>query len=163
MKKAVFLALFFPVFAIFPLNAANISFLIMETGLSENRSSRYSVLWESGLFEILFEHGHIVSNAPTMRVSEKPEAAFPSDAERDYEDAKRGRMDFFIIAIINYPGQKSGTMQKPQNVVLRLFNTRTERMIHEQIFSDTKSKSSREEYDFVKKSIAEFAANLRRQ
>ena len=164
MKKIMVSVLFFRVFTAFPLNAANVSFLIMETGLpAGNQSSQYSALWESGLFEIFFEHGHIVSNAPIMRVYEKPEEAFPSDAERDYEDAKRGGMDFFIIAIINYPVSGSRTIPKPQNVILRLFNTKTERMIHEQIFSDTKSKSSREEYDFVKKSVAEFAASLRRQ
>ena len=162
LKKNIVLGLIFCIFAAFPLSAANVSFLVMETGLRQTSPSvRHSVMWENGLMEIFFEFGHIVSNAPMLRVFEEPEGGLPSDAEMDYEAARSGGMDFFVIAIINYPAR--GNNPRPQNVVLRLFSTESEKMLHEQTFSDTRSRTQKEEYDFIKGAIAEFAASLNRR
>jgi len=164
LKKNIVLGLLFCIFTVFPLNAANVSFLVMETGLRQGSpSARYSAMWENGLMETFFEFGHIVSNAPMLQLLEKPVDVFPSEAERDYEDAKRGGMDFFVIAIINYPATRANNNTKPQNVILRLFNTKSEKLIHEKTFSDIKTKTPKEEYDYIKNAVAEFAANLRRQ
>ena len=163
MKKNIVLGLLFCIFAVFPLNAANVSFLVMETGIQQGSPSvRYSTLWENGLMEVFFEFGHIVSNAPMMQLFERPKDIFPAEAERDYKDAKEGGIDFFIIAIINYPTTRANAV-KPQNVILRLFNTKSENLLHEKTYSDTKSKTPKEEYDFIKDAVAEFAVNLRRQ
>jgi hypothetical protein len=163
LKKNIVSGLLFCVFATFPLNAANVSFLVMETGLpEESRSSQYSVMWENGLLEIFFDYGHIVSNAPLMRIFDKPDGAFPSEAERDFEGAKAGGMDFFIIAIIDYTPPRGAENPRPQNVILRLFNTKSEQMIREQIYSNVASRSTGEEYENIKKAVAVFAANLRR-
>ena len=162
MKKNIVFGLIFCIFTVFPVSAANISFLVMETGIHHGSPSvRYSEMWENGLLEIFFEMGHIVSNAPMLQLLEKPADTFPSEAEKDYEDAKQGGMEFFVVALINYPVTRANNV-KPQNVILRLFNTKSEKLIHEKTFSDIKSKNAKEEYDYIKDSVAEFALNLRR-
>jgi len=162
LKKIIVSGQLLFIFALFPLSAANVSFLVMETGLrQESPTGQYSILWENGLMDTFYECGHIVSNAPLMRVYEKCEDGFPSDAERDYKEAKNGGMDFFIIAIINYSAYR-GNNPQPHNIILRLFNTKSEQMIHEQIFSHKISKTAKEEKDNIKNAAMEFAVHIRR-
>lgn len=159
MKKIIVPVLFFCIFAVFPVNAANVSFLIIENGLPVgNQSSEYSIIWENGFFDILYDLGHIISNIPIMQVYEKPDENLPYEAERDFEEAKARGMDFFIIAILDYPPARRGA---PQNVVLRLFSTKSKDMIYEQIYSGTTPMSVRDKkYENVKEAITEFASRL---
>ena len=161
LKKIFVYALFFCILSVFPLNAANVSFVIMENGLpARGPAGQYSTMWENGFFDVFYELGHIISNVPIMRLYEKPDDNLPYEAERDFEEAKNGGMDYFIVAIVNYPPTRGTEIPKPQNVVLRLFNTKSEIMIYEQIYSDTKPKSAKEDYESIKQAITEFASKL---
>ena len=161
LKKFIVPVLFFCVFAVFPLNAANVSFLIMENGLPKgSRTSQYSSMWENGFFEVFFDMGHIISNCPVMRLFDDPSDNLPYEAEKDFEEAKMGGMDYFIVAIVNYPSPQGAEIPKPRNVVLRLFNTASDSMVFEHVHSDTIQKSGKEEYESVKGVIAEFASKL---
>jgi len=160
LKKITFYVLFFCFLTVFHINAANVSFLIIEAGLPNNgRAHQYSTMWENGLLDVFFESGHIVSNAPVMRLPTRPDNGFPFEAERHYENAKTGGIEYFIIAIINYPVPGSAN-SLPLSVALRLFNTESENMIHERVFSGLTQRTTRDEYEIIKKSIKEFAATL---
>ena len=153
-KKSLILGLFICAAASFPLGAATVSFLVIETGLSrESGNSRQSAMWENGLMDVFFETGHIVSNAPILRIFRKPADGFPGEAERDYKEAKEGEIDFFIVAIVSHPA--------PYNVTLRLFRTNSQKMLYEQKYTDKTYKTQKEEYDSIKETIGLLAARVR--
>jgi len=152
LRNYLLAGLFLGLIAAFPLNAANVSFLIMETGHSkDDPAGRYPVLWENGLMDVFFESGHIVSNFPIMKIVEKPTDGFPNEVEEEFETAQNGGMDFFLVGIVDYT--QSG-------VSLRLFNTKSLRIIQEQKYTVKSFKVSREEYENIKKAVRIMAARL---
>ena len=81
-KKCLMTVVFLCVFFLFRVEAATVSFLVIETGLTDEAGSRqHSGLWESGLLDVFFESGHIVSNAPILRLLSKPSGDFPEEAK----------------------------------------------------------------------------------
>jgi hypothetical protein len=117
----VFLSLRSPVFA------ANVSFLVIETGTREgNPVNEASYIWETTLMDEFFEAGHIVSNAPIMSLSRFPDNEIPDEARLSLEEALQGGAGFFILALLDYQGTPAGnsTLIKPRAVSLRLFRTR---------------------------------------
>ena len=161
-KKIFYCAALFCLCIGFPLNAATVSFLVIETGLPQQSPvNRYSAMWENGLMDVFFEQGYIVSNAPMMRLYEKPEPGLPSDAEKELAAAKEGGVEFFIIAIVDYPPPKGQEILKPQKVSLRLFRINAPKMIYEQQYTDKISKSQKEEYDNLKQAVMTLIPHLR--
>jgi hypothetical protein len=151
LKKSLVLLLF--LYAISGLGAATVSVLVIETGqMSEGPVSRYSILWENGLMEVFFESGHIVSNAPIMQLFQKPDEDFPYEAERDFDNAKDGGMQYFLVAVVDNPA--------PSNVTLCLFNTKTRELVQKMVHADA-FKTSREEQEGIKNTIRALAAQLR--
>ena len=152
LKKALITGLCIGIFAASPLGAAAVSVLVIETGLSDKTpTSQYSTLWENGLMEVFFESGHIVSNAPMMRLGERPGNDFPSEAERDYANATNGGMDYFVVAIVEHPGY---------NVSLRLFSTQSRMMIREQWYTGRRPNGTKEEYENIKRVIRVLVAQI---
>ena len=153
LKITLFPWLFFCLFAAARLDAANVSVLIIETGLpKEHPTQNYSIVWENNLMDVLFEAGHIVSNAPLMRLSGKTNDGFPNEAEREMDEAQGSGMQYFLIAVINYP--------LPYNVSLRLFSTSSSRILHEVKYVYKTPKSDKEETENIKKAIREMTTRL---
>ncbi|MDR2477497.1 MAG: hypothetical protein LBD18_06910 [Treponema sp.] len=155
MKKSVCLQLIlFCFFTAFPLSAATVSVLVIETGLPrESPASQYSSLWESGILDVFFEAGHIVSNAPLLRLPGKPSAALPSEAEGEMDAALDGGMDYFILALLDYPVSQGREILQPRNVSLRLFKTKPKTMICEREYTDNIPRSMKEIYENLKKTV----------
>ena len=152
LKKHLVFALFFCVLILPRLFGVTVSCLVIETGQpTAGPKSQYSTMWENNLMDVLFDTGHIVSNARMIRLDQKPGESFPGAAERDYEDARANGMDFFLIAII----------EQNQTVCLRLFSTRSQALIKEQIYTDNKPKTAKEETENIKRTIGLIAAQLR--
>jgi hypothetical protein len=150
LVKRPFLPLFLAFFVIQPLNAATVSFLVIETGLpSESGVNQYSGLWESGLLDVFFEFGHIVSNAPVMRLDYTPEETFPEEARKNLDEALEGGVEYFIIALLKYR-QDSDGMLRPDNVSLRMFRVKNCEFVYEMKHRDTKIKPIKEEFDSLK-------------
>ena len=137
----------------FPLYSANVSFLVIETGLSsDSPASQYSTLWENNLLDVFFEYGHIVTNSPILRLSHVPDEGFPDEAERDFEYAREGSMDYFLVAIVHHPA--------PHNVSLRLFRTNSQEMLMEYNYTDRTYRSKKEETDTIQNGIMDIAVRL---
>ena len=152
LKKYLIFTPLFCVFILPRLFGANVSCLVIETGLpSEGPKSQYSTTWENNLMDVFFDTGHIVSNARMIRLEQKPAENFPGAAESDYQEARANGMEYFLIAII----------EQNQTVYLRLFNTSSREMIKEQIYTYIKPKSVKEETDNIKRTINLIAAQLR--
>lgn len=153
LKKRIVTGLLAGIIASFPLGAATVSVLIMETGMSaDNPNGQYAIVWENSLLEVFFDMGHIVSNSPIMQITEKPAGDFPDEAYRDYGDAHNGGMEYFIIAIVDY---------RLPNVSLRLFNTKSPKMIMEHKYAVTTFKNTKDENDNIKKAVRTMAAHLK--
>lgn len=161
-KKPLMLVLLICFLAASHLNAATVSFLVIETGLARDMpTSQYSTMWENGLLDVFFEYGHIVSNSPLLRLYQKPDDGFPDEAERDYDEANEGGMNYFIIAVLEYPSPHGNANMKPKNVSLRLFSTKSTEMIIEQKYIDKEAKTQKEDYDNIKNAIAEMAVRVK--
>ena len=154
LKKSLVQGLFICLITVFPVNAATVSFLVIETGLPrESPSSQHSAMWENGLMDVFFESGHIVSNAPILRVIRTPGSGFPDEAERDYDEAEEGGMDYFVVAIVSHP--------IPCNVTLRLFKIGSQQVLFEHKYTGKTYRTSKEEYDAVKSEIRVLAARVK--
>ena len=153
-KKSLLPALLFCVIHITPLYPASVSFLVIETGLPrESPTNQYTITWENTLLDVFFESGHIVTNSPILRLTQKPEDGFPNVAERDFEEARDGRMDYFLVAIVNYPA--------PRNVSLRLFRTNSQELVMEHTYTDRTYRTGREEQDAIINAVMTFAGRVR--
>jgi hypothetical protein len=122
---------------LFPLSAANISFLVIETGVrEEGRVNESSTIWENGLMDVFFDAGHIVTNAPILRLNETPSGEFPGEAREDLEEARLGGAEFFVLALLDYqetlPAANSGL--NPRSVSLRLFSTNPYKILYERTY-----------------------------
>jgi hypothetical protein len=161
LKKIMVPGLLLFIFCALPAGAANITFLVLESGQG-GPTGQYATQWENGIFEVFFDVGHVVSNALSLRIPGSLGDGLPAEAERDYIDAKETGMDFFVVAIINYPERRGTTgAQRAQNVTLRLFSTRSEQMIYEQVYTETTAlRNPREEYDSIKRAVREFAEHI---
>ena len=153
MKYRMLIGLFIGIFAAPVLCAANISVLVIESGLSgESAGNVYPFLWENGLMDAFFDSGHIVTNAPKIQIDGKPDADFPAEAERDFNNAKEGGMNYFLIALIDY---------STPLVSLRLFDIKSTKMVLEQKHAVTTLRNTKEETDKIKAAARVMAAHLR--
>jgi hypothetical protein len=145
-----------------PLSAATVSFLVIETGLWEGEGrNEFSTLWETSLMDVFFESGHIVSNAPIMRLPVNPEGEFPEEARGDLEEAKKGGMEFFILALLDYAGSSGTGVQRPPRIVsLRLFRVDPYGLLFEQRYTGAVTASANEEFLNAKKAAQTIIPHL---
>jgi hypothetical protein len=131
-----------------------VSFLVIETGLpEESGSSSWSGLWESGLLDVFFEEGYIVSNAPIKRLGLKPHKAFPDEAQADLDEAVEGGAEYFILALLDYPPPAGQEIPRPRNIALRVFKTSPRRLLHEEVYSHRAFPDMKGEFNSIKQSV----------
>jgi hypothetical protein len=105
--------------------AATVSFMVIETGIREETPTQDSSrLWEYALLDVFFDTGHIVSNAPILRIAEKPRQNLPEEAKASLDEALEGGAEFFVLAVLDYQNPAMGIEpRQPRNVSLRIFKT----------------------------------------
>jgi hypothetical protein len=91
--------------------------------------------------DVLFEAGHIVSNAPVLGLggieeagipgSQSPFAEFPGELEAELAEARAGGADYFILALLRYPAV-SDRKTWPERVSLRVYDMRPYRFLYEE-------------------------------
>jgi hypothetical protein len=151
-KKYFFLMIVLSIAAVLP--AATVSFLVIETGLPmEAAANEHSGLWESGLLDVFFEAGHIVSNAPILRLDKKPVKPFPEEFEDEFNEAAAGGAEYFILAELDYAVKADGSAGKPENVLLKVFNADTAKLVYEKNYTDKSSRNAKDEFNNVKKAV----------
>jgi hypothetical protein len=159
MSKALMAAVLLGVLVILKAEAAEVSLLVVETGLSQEEGNKHhSLAWENALLDAYFEAGHIVTNAPMMRLADKTAGDFPEEAAGILEDALEWGTDFFIIALLDY--ENGGKV--PRETTLRLFrnNQRLYTKTYEQKFPGRSFKTLNEEFDFLKTKAQGLAAQI---
>jgi hypothetical protein len=101
-------------FAAPSIHAANLTLLVMETGIpGDGASGRMAAAWENGLLGALFDAGHVVIGSRPIRVADSEIGdGLPSEVEARRVEAELGGMDYFLLATVD---QQSG------EISLRLF------------------------------------------
>jgi hypothetical protein len=149
-----------------PLFAATVSFLVIETGLRETPGTSetprgYSALWEDSLLDVFFEAGHIVSNAPVMRLSRFPVEDFPEEALADLTEATEGGAEFFILAQLDYLSVQTNTEPVPQNIALRVYRTRPYAMVHEERLNGLGASTAKDESARAKQIVSRLIPHIK--
>jgi hypothetical protein len=145
------------------INAATVSFMVIETGLSPDKGQiQSSSLWESGMMDVFFNAGHIVSNAPIMRLPmEDPDGEkLPEPARSEFDEARNGGADFFIVVLLSYP--PSGG-EKPQSVCMRIFSVADGSLLYESSGKVNMYLKIDEEFNEVRKTAAKLVPQLKRK
>ncbi|MDR1470543.1 MAG: hypothetical protein LBT00_14780 [Spirochaetaceae bacterium] len=121
--QIVLLAGFLPLFSA-PLFCANISVLVIETGSQDGKPVRRGGLaevWETGLMDVLFEEGHIVTNAQAFALKKKPGKELTGEIKSYITEAEDLRIDYFVLVYLNYEAD-AGRLSDPQKPVDIEFN-----------------------------------------
>ena len=127
MKKSCFFVLL-AFMGFMSLGAATVSVVVVETGLpSDNGCTPSASIWESGMMDAFFEAGHIVSNAPCTQIN-SPSGALPPELNQDFNQARMGGVDFFVLVILNHPEDKPPDFKE---VIIRVFRVSSGVLLHE--------------------------------
>jgi hypothetical protein len=146
---------------IMPAAASTVSFLVIETGLREESPvSESSLLWESALLDVFFDTGHIVSNAPVLRILQNPSRELPEEAREDFNEALSGGADFFVIALLDFRETPEGEVPKPRNVSLRLFRIKPYQFLFTQDYTGGTRLSAEEEFSGAKNAARVILSHL---
>jgi hypothetical protein len=132
--RVIFLSSYF-LFFLAPLFCANVSVLVIETGLRDGRPVFYGEaadLWETGLMDVFFEEGHVVTNTPSIALAKKPEKGLNDTVQSYLAEAGEAGVDYFVLACLDYEavriGQPSGR-PKPAGIEFNLFNINLSRCV----------------------------------
>ena len=119
----------------FSASASTVSFLVVETGLSEGIASpqNSSRLWEEGLMAFFFDAGHIVTNNPILRTDKKiPAEIRGSIIEYDFDEAVTGGAEYMVLGFLEYETQ--GNRVVPAKMNIKIYTTVPEELVYEQVF-----------------------------
>jgi hypothetical protein len=119
-----------------PLFCANISILVIETGLQDGkplRGGEVTSLWEAGLMDVFFESGHIVTNVQSFALKETPAGGLPPAVGSHISDAGDAGVDYFILACIGYEQvqeeSRAAEPAKPAGIEFTMYRVRPEKRV----------------------------------
>jgi hypothetical protein len=129
---------------IFPASASLVSFLVVETGLNDGVPiTEYGFVWEDGLMSSFFDAGHIVTNSPITRLSEKPTINIIEAVQDDFNEARWGGADFFILGFLDFKVQDMAVV--PVDITIRAFKTNTRELVFEHNYTVGAGRTQKEE------------------
>ena len=143
---------------VFPASASMVSFLVVETGLNEETVTQYGSLWEGGLMDVFFDAGHIVTNSPIARMEKMPAEDLSGYIRVDFYEASRSGADYFILGFLEFQNKNART---PSAMVIKIYNTNTEKLVFEQSFSAGIGKSLNDEYQIAKDAGQVIVSNIK--
>ncbi|GHV86611.1 hypothetical protein AGMMS50230_22190 [Spirochaetia bacterium] len=171
-----FLVLIFALLGLVSLPAATVSILVIETGLPPGTTQTESAsVWESGIMDVCFDAGHIVSNAPAMVLPAVTAAVLPQEAQRDFDEARLGGADFFIMVLLRYAGAPAAAVpetsaeavteaaaetKQPKVVSIAVFRVSSGELLYETSVSAHIWGSSGEEFLDVKRNAGRILPRL---
>jgi hypothetical protein len=135
MKKRFAWVMIFILAGFASLGAATVSVMVIETGLPPGMGLTESAsVWESGIMDACFDAGHIVSNAPAMRLPAAGAEEFPPEARRDFDQARVGGADYLIVAFLNYSGvnvsARGQEKPRPSEVFLKVWSVSSGELVY---------------------------------
>jgi len=147
MMKNITLAVILCILVNFSAGASMVSFYVVETGLCESSQQiRHAEVWENALLDVFFEAGHIVSNAPILRLDSRPEGDILGNVAFDILDGRTIGIDYILIAMLDY----TGNLQSPGEISFYIYRVNPREQLLERKIPGKAYGTSREEYDDVK-------------
>jgi len=147
MIKRITLVLLIVVFCSF--NAFSlVSFFVIEAGLPEDAGDNpHSLQWENALLDVFFEAGHIISNAPILRLLEKPDSDYLlEDVGLTFLNGRISGITHFLIAVLYF----NGSSPTPAEVSFYVYNVSSQERVFERQIQGRRYRNSREELDDLK-------------
>jgi len=133
-----------------------VSFYIVETGLNENLDEvRHSVLWENAFLDIFFDAGHIVCNAPILRLERKTNEDITKVV--DLKEARDLGVDFVIITQLDY----TTDVKTPEDISFFIYNLLTYELLLEKKIVASSIKKANIEYDDIKSVVRGFVPYIK--
>ena len=142
--KRQFLAFFLAFAGFMSLRAATVSVLVVEAGLPPGNGCTPSAeVWESGMMDVFFDAGHIVSNAPCLQIDEAAGTgkaarnALPPEVNHDFDEARLGGADFFVLVFLNYAGgmytadAEEYPVECPKEVFIQVYSVSSGSLLYE--------------------------------
>jgi hypothetical protein len=143
MLKRITIALVIGIFINITVSAAMVSFYVIETGLNEEANVRQSILWENAFMDVFFDAGFIISNAPLLRLEEKP----PDVMEViDIEEAITGGIDYMLIVLLEY----KRSLLSPDEISFYIYRVSGQKLIIERKIEPVRLRLPQEEYENMK-------------
>ena len=102
MVKRTAAILVLSIFMVFRVEAFMVSFLVIETGLSEEADNPHSHNWEDALLYVFFDEGFIVSNADMLRLASRPSGRIDDIITHDLDAAREGGANYFVAVQLDY-------------------------------------------------------------
>lgn len=133
----------------FPASASTVSFLLVETGISEGGvNGQHSRLWESGLMSVFFDSGFIVTSSPITQMQTRPAMDLSGEIGETFNEAINGGADYFIVGIIEY--NVYGGRVAAQRVSVQIYDSNSRQLIYEQSFPAGTGRNENEEFALAK-------------
>jgi len=99
MLKRLTIAVILGILLNISVNAATVSFYVIEAGMNEEADSKVSQLWETAFMDVFFEAGYIISNAPVLRLDKSPSNILQVV---DFKEAGVCGIDYMLVVVLNY-------------------------------------------------------------
>jgi len=124
-------------------SASMVSFLVVETGLSEEANTQYGSIWEGGLMEVFFNAGHIVTNSPIARIEKRPENDISGPIGNDFSEAAVNGAEYFVLCYLEFQNKSRSV---PTTMVIKIYSINMQKLIYEQSFPAGTGRSLGDEY-----------------
>lgn len=122
-----------------------ISVVVVETGVHEDAPAiESSGIWESGLMDSLFEHGHIVSNAAMLRLNAAQSSSLPNGQLINIDEVKEGGSAYYILAVLTYM-KANERSARPSSILLRLVQLYPNEVLYEIQIDGSKMRTRNDE------------------
>jgi hypothetical protein len=143
MLKRITFALIMGVIVNLTVNAAMVSFYVIETGLNEEADVQQSILWENAFLDVFFDAGYIISNAPLLRLENKP-----SDILQvvDIKEAGTVGIDYMLIVLLDY----NVSLLTPNEIYFYIYKVSGQKIIKEKKMAAPQARAARDEYENIK-------------
>ena len=145
-------------FTVFSVEASMVSFFVIETGLPQDGDkNQHSLYWENVLLDVFFDAGHIVCNAPILRLESRPSGDILRASAFDMEDARNGGIDFVILAQLDF---LSGSLAPPGEISFFIYRITGREKIFEKRITGKTYRSTGDEIDDLKIIVRELVPYL---
>jgi len=157
MKKTI-LAIFMGILLVFGVQATNITFSVIETGIPRARDvARHSILWENAFFDVFFDAGYIVGNLPILSLESKPTDDIFYEAGFDVYEARDVGIDYMIITQLDY----FNDFQTPAEISFFIFRITPHETLFERKIAGKEYRTEREAYDDIIRIVRELVPLFR--
>jgi hypothetical protein len=106
--------------------------------------------------DVFFNAGHVVTNCPIARMEKRPAEDLSGYIEVDFYEARVGGAEYFIIGFLEFQNKSV-----PSAMIIKIYNTDTEKLVFERNFPAGTGKNLGEEYQIAQNAGRVIVSNIR--